>query len=163
MTIIKSVVSSTCIYQLSCFLLTKEIVGKLDSKCDDFFWGAAENDKIKIHLKAWKKLCKNKKEGGLGFRSFYNFNLALLAKQSWRIISANDSSLIGSTLRRKYLETLIKGEKELKPTFSWMMKDVVKASPIVSSNLKWQVGSGKSIPFDHIKWFPVHEDKRCLL
>lgn len=35
-------------------------------------------------------MTKNKKEGGIGFKELNLFNLALLAKQPWRLISNQD-------------------------------------------------------------------------
>ncbi|KAK5785060.1 hypothetical protein PVK06_039605 [Gossypium arboreum] len=42
-----------------------------------------------------------KEDEGLGFRSFAKFNVALLAKQGWRLIS-NPNSLLGKVLKAKY-------------------------------------------------------------
>jgi hypothetical protein len=50
---------------------------------------------------AWRKICVPKKSGGMGFRDIHCYNLALLAKQCWRLIEQHDS-LCARVLRAKY-------------------------------------------------------------
>lgn len=49
----------------------------------------------------WRKLCKLKENGGLGFLRLAKFNLSLLAKQGWRLINFMNS-LLARTLKTKY-------------------------------------------------------------
>jgi hypothetical protein len=48
-----------------------------------------------------KSFCEPKDEGGMGFRDFYAFNLAMLAKHGWRIIQ-NPNSFCAQILKAKY-------------------------------------------------------------
>lgn len=50
---------------------------------------------------SWGRLCKPKHEEGMGFRDLYAFNMALLAKQVWRIDS-QPQSLLATILKAKY-------------------------------------------------------------
>ncbi|GAA0158624.1 hypothetical protein LIER_15596 [Lithospermum erythrorhizon] len=55
-------------------------------------WGS--NDKKRtVHWTTWSKLCKSKANEGLGFRDLRVFNMVVLSKQAWKIISENHSPL----------------------------------------------------------------------
>ncbi|XP_019171157.1 PREDICTED: uncharacterized protein LOC109166713 [Ipomoea nil] len=54
-----------------------------------YWWGTGTDRGI--HWKAWDKLCIPKKHGGLGFKDLRAFNLAMLGKQAWRLLTNTDS------------------------------------------------------------------------
>jgi hypothetical protein len=98
--LIKEVIHSIPVYAMSIFLLPKNICKKISNIIAQFWWGDDEKGK-KMHWYAWWKMCFPKKEGGVGFRDFHSFNLAMLAKQVSRIIDDPDS-LCAKVLRAKY-------------------------------------------------------------
>ncbi|CAN1163341.1 Uncharacterized mitochondrial protein AtMg00310 [Linum perenne] len=51
------------------------------------FWWSRDNSSKKIHWLAANELRKPVADGGLGFRSFYDFNLAFTAKLAWKILT----------------------------------------------------------------------------
>lgn len=54
-----------------------------------------------IHWCTWENLCLLKEDGGFGFRNFAKFNIALLAKQGWRLVNY-PNSLLARVLKAKY-------------------------------------------------------------
>ena len=49
----------------------------------------------------WSSLCKPREEGGLGFVKFADFNLAILAKLAWWVLT-NKYCLCVEILKAKY-------------------------------------------------------------
>ena len=98
--IIKSILLALPTYVMSTFLLPLEICKNLASAIAQFWW-SSNLPKRGIHWAKWEKVCQPKEEGGIGFRLIHEFNLALLAKQLWRLVQYPDS-LVARVLRGRY-------------------------------------------------------------
>ncbi|GAU26752.1 hypothetical protein TSUD_317500 [Trifolium subterraneum] len=53
---------------------------------NSFWWGGGANNKG-IQWLAWDRMAYPKALGGMGFRDLYTFNLAMIAKQGWNIMT----------------------------------------------------------------------------
>ena len=85
---------------MSCFQLPKILCDDLERMMINFWWGQRHQE-TKLAWMIWKKLCKSKLYGGMRFRNLEAFNLALLAKQGWQILS-NPNSLMARVYKAKY-------------------------------------------------------------
>ena len=61
---------------------------------------AKGHDKM-IAWMSWSKMGRGKESGGLGFRDLEIFNIALLAKQGWRLLQ-NPETLVAKIFQEKY-------------------------------------------------------------
>ena len=83
------------------FLLPVELCAKLERMMNSLWWGKyCCNDKG-IHWMEWSKLCKSKFHGGLGLQRIHEFNLALLCKQGWRLLS-KPKYLVAKIFKARY-------------------------------------------------------------
>lgn len=78
--LIKAVAQAVSTYTMSCFLIPKGLCEEIEEMIRNFWWGQRKEEK-KIASVSWKKMCKAKSNGGMGFRNFQAFNLAMLMKQ----------------------------------------------------------------------------------
>lgn len=88
--LIKSVAQAIPTYAMNYFLFPNGLCNELNSMMGQFWWGQKEEEK-KMHWLSWKHRCFAKKDGGMGFQDLKCFNLALLAKQGWRLLNCQDS------------------------------------------------------------------------
>jgi hypothetical protein len=72
-TLIKVVAQAIPTYIMSSFLLPKSLCDHMESQISKLWWGN-NVDKRKIHWVNWKKTCKAKAKGGMGFKDFRAFN-----------------------------------------------------------------------------------------
>jgi hypothetical protein len=87
-------------YTMNVFQFPKTLCETINSMISKFWWGHKENNS-KIAWMSWEKLGKAKEKGGMGYRDLKSFNLALLAKQGWRLLQ-NPDSMVARVLKEKY-------------------------------------------------------------
>lgn len=117
------------------------------------FWWQKGMGKCSIHWCDWKKLCDLKENGEMGFCSFGNFNIALLIKQGWRIMTRPDSLLM-KILKAKYFLTDDFLDCSLKSNASYTWRSIWSAGKVLRDGMSLRVGNGESISvFDH-NWIP---------
>ena len=158
--LIKAVAQSIPTYSMGVFQLPKKLCDELNAMCARFWWGQ-EGEKRKIHWKSWDKLTEAKKMGGLGFRDLTSFNLAMLAKQGWRLIQQQDS-LMAKCFKARYFPRSHLLDASASPNCSYVWKSIMAAIPILKSGCCWRVGDGSNIRVFMDKWIPNYPTNGVL-
>ena len=148
--LIKAVAQSIPTYTMGVFLLPARLCNELNALCARFWWGQTGDEK-KIHLKNWGVLSQPKKEGGMGFRDLKNFNLAMLAKQGWRLIQEKDS-LLYKCFKARYFPRSNFLDASDAPNSSYVWRSLMSAQPILKQGCCWRVGDGSTIWVMGDKW-----------
>lgn len=98
--LLKSIAQAIPTYSMSCFQLTKKVCKSVTSPMAKYWWGSSL-DKRSLHWMSGDKLTAPKVKGGMGFRDPQVFNLAMLGKQGWRLLT-NPNSLCARVLKGRY-------------------------------------------------------------
>ncbi|XP_073362313.1 uncharacterized protein [Aegilops tauschii subsp. strangulata] len=150
--LIKVVAQTIPTFTMSCFDLTKSICEEISTAVCKYWW--SQQDKTnKIHWLSWEKLTKSKGDGGLGFRDIYNFNMAMLARQGWRM-PQNPESLCARVLGAKYFPdgNVLNAREISNMSYTW--RSILKGIVILKKGLIWRVGNGQSINIWMDPWIP---------
>ena len=117
--LIKAVAQAVPTYTMSCFQLPKTHCQDLENMMRSFWWGQKDKEN-KIAWVSWRKMCRSKLHRGIGFRNIQAFNLAMLAKQGWRILTNRDS-LVARVFKAKYCpyDDILNSKKGSNPSYAW--------------------------------------------
>ncbi|XP_019103699.1 uncharacterized mitochondrial protein AtMg00310-like [Beta vulgaris subsp. vulgaris] len=137
-------------YSMQCFAIPVGILKEMEWVCRAFYWGQRGNEK-KVAWIPWEKLFVFKKEGGLGIRNLQSFNVALLAKQAWRVMT-NTSSLMTKTLKNKYFPNTTFLEAKASPVASYTWRSILSSRKLVEKNAIKVVGGGLLISVWRDPW-----------
>ncbi|XP_013650438.2 uncharacterized mitochondrial protein AtMg00310-like [Brassica napus] len=137
---------------MSFYLLPKGLCKKISSATSNFWWGSGPTSKG-MHWISWDKLCLSKKDGGIGFRLLEEFNIALLAKQLWRL-EHNPNSLLTRVLKGRYFRNshLFKAPKASRQSYGW--RSIMAAKDLVTKGLRRTIGTGEDALVWHDSWIP---------
>ncbi|KAG6730912.1 hypothetical protein I3842_01G104000 [Carya illinoinensis] len=150
--LIKSVLQAIPTYTMGIFVLPKSITDRLDKLLRKFWWGFNE-DHTKIQWVKWDRLSKPKDQGGQGFRNFRSFNLALLAKQGWPVLT-RPHSLPAQILKQKYFASgeFLDEKLGLRPSLAWRSLKV--GMSLLKEGLQWRIDNGLKVRIWEDRWLP---------
>ena len=97
----------------------------------------------------------------MGFRDLRSFNLAMLAKQGWRMLQ-DQNSLLSRCFKAKYFLRYGFMEAANCPNSSYVRKSVLVAQQILKNGCYWRVGTGSSIQVMEDKWIPNHPGNKIM-
>ncbi|XP_060959199.1 uncharacterized mitochondrial protein AtMg00310-like [Cannabis sativa] len=139
--LIKSVVQALPTYTMNVFLIPVGICNDIERAISQFWWRSSS--KKGIHWMNWDKLSAHKANGGMGFRDFRDFNLALLAKQGWRLLTCGDT-LMGKIFKARYFSTgsFLSATLGSNPSYIW--RSVLEAQDLVRAGVRKMVGDGST-------------------
>ncbi|XP_074318329.1 uncharacterized protein LOC141655135 [Silene latifolia] len=140
--LLKAVANSLPTYVMSIFKIPVNFCEELRSMMSRFWWGHEEG-KRGISWVSWKKLCQPKGMGGMGFRDFKLFNLALLSKQAWRLMTETES-LWARVMKARYYPNgeFLSSNIGNHPSYTW--RGIWEAKGVLGLGLRRRIGDGLS-------------------
>ena len=148
--LVKTVAQAIPTYSMGIFKIPKALCDTMNSTLAKYWWGKTKDER-KIHWINGKKLCTPKKNGGMDFRDIQAFNLALLAKQAWRLIH-NTHSLFYRLYKSKYFPMCSFMDVELGNNSPFVWWSLLAAMDIIKEGSRWRVGDGRAIEVLTQKW-----------
>ncbi|KAL5815472.1 hypothetical protein ACOSQ4_026113 [Xanthoceras sorbifolium] len=108
-----------------------------------------------VHNVNWDVVSLDKSKGGHGVKHMKDYNQALLAKASWRLLKDEDS-LWCRMMRGKYLKAgrLLSVALQDRASSSCVLKGIAHGAQCVTKELLWRVGNGNEINFWTDSWLP---------
>lgn len=128
---LKSVLTAVPSFAMTCFELPVSFCNRIQSVLTRFWWDASPEQR-KMCWVAWERITTPKAAGGLGVRDIQAFNVALLAKQAWRVLTKPEC-LLSRILRAKYCNKAHFLQTEPPKAASRMERDYKRKGLIIDS------------------------------
>ncbi|QHO05742.1 putative mitochondrial protein [Arachis hypogaea] len=148
--LIKAVATAVPLYTLSCFKLPETLLNELQRAMLQFWWGQKRDEK-RLQWVGWKTTCRPRIQGGLNFKDLKAFNLAMLAKQGWRLLT-RPNSLIYKVYRSKYFRFTDFLRAEVRNSPSWGWQSVLEGRKVLEKDILWKIGRGTSVRIREDSW-----------
>jgi hypothetical protein len=156
--LIKSIAQAIPVYAMMVFKIPNKICKGITNAISRYWWGDDNNHK-RMHWQEWWKMCMPKGSGGMGFRDIQSFNLAMLAKQVWRLLREPDS-LCARVLRARYYPDGKLLNAKMKSGSSYTWQSILAGLDCFKLGYIWRVGDGTQIKIWEDNWIPGSHDMK---
>ncbi|KAH9758966.1 putative reverse transcriptase/RNA-dependent DNA polymerase [Citrus sinensis] len=98
-------------------------------------------------------MCKPKSFGGIGFKRIHDFNIAMLGKQCWKLMT-NPHSLVARILKARYYHrsSFVDASIGFNPSYTW--RSIMAAKNVVVHGSRIQIGNGQQVQLSKDPWLP---------
>lgn len=84
---------------------------------------------------SWDRLCNVKEEGGLGFKRLLEFNVAMLAKQAWRLLN-NVNPILSEFMKSRYFPKYEFLDATLGNNPSYLWRSIIEAQDVMKQGVR---------------------------
>ncbi|XP_061361919.1 uncharacterized protein LOC133305695, partial [Gastrolobium bilobum] len=149
----KSVLEALPAYSMQSASLPVGVCNEVEKLTRSFIWGSSQA-KRKTHLVSGKRICKAKKDGGLGFRDQKQVNKAFSMKLGFEVLT-NKEDLWIKVLRSKYkVEEVFSLVLQKNNVISNTWKCIQKAWDLMLEGTRTIIGDGTNTYFWTDRWVP---------
>ena len=150
--LIKSVAQAIPTYSMACFKLPRGLCLHINGMLRKFWWGSKKGER-KTAWVSWEVMTQPKFMGGMGFRDIERFNLALLARQAWRLLQEPDS-LSARILKAVYYPNCTVLEAGLGSNPSQVWRSIHEGCDTLKLGIIKRIGTGSETSIWQDNWIP---------
>ncbi|XP_016178460.1 uncharacterized protein LOC107620875 [Arachis ipaensis] len=138
------------IYTLSCFKLPETVIEEIQRAILQFWWGQKRSEN-RMQWIRWRISCRLKMQRGLNFKDLKAFNLAILTKQGWKLVS-RPNSLINKVFQSKYYRysNFLRAEVGHNPSWDW--RSIIEGRKVLKKGILCEVGRRINIRIREDSW-----------
>jgi hypothetical protein len=113
------------------------------------YWWSQQDKSNKIHWLSWDLLTLSKKKGGLGFQDLCLFNLAMPARQAWRLLT-EPNTICGKILQARYFPNSSIIQCKARNGISYTWRSILLGINLLKEELFGESGLVQTLEFDLI-------------
>lgn len=156
LTLLSSATQVLPTFWMNLFLIPIGICEEIERKMNGFMWGRGAEGKG-IKWLSWSKICMPKGCGGLGVKELRKFNLAMLAKQCWRLLNQSNGLATAIIKARYYPNTsILNAQLGHNPSFIW--RSLMESLEVVKAGVRRKIGTGEATRVWQVPWLPDKEN-----
>ena len=130
--------------------MPNSVIDDIEKMINAFWWGGRSNNRG-IKWMAWERVACPKEFGGMGFRNFKAFNLAMVAKQGWSFLSKPES-LVARVFKSRYFprSSFLGAKLGYNPSFAW--RSIWNSRQLLLYGCRWTIRNGQQVSVMNDPW-----------